>query len=223
MGFGWHVAQQACAQHGRERERDDRRNQNCHRERDGEFTKQAPHYIAHEEQWDQHRNERYRERNNRKGNLLGALERSLQWRFACFHIAGNIFHHHNSVVHHKACGNGERHQSEVVDGKARQVHHAKGAHQRERHRHTGNQRGRGTAQKQKHHHHHQTHRQQQLKLHVAHRSANRHRAVGQHLHVQRSGQIGLQLRQDFAYAVNRFNHVGPGLALDVQDHSGRCA
>ena len=50
-----------------------------------------------------------------------------------FEIAGDVLDHHDGVVDHKAGGDGERHQREVVDGVAEQVHHAEGAHQRERH------------------------------------------------------------------------------------------
>jgi hypothetical protein len=97
------------------------------------------------------------------------------------------------------------------------VHHTKGAHQRQRHRQSGNERGLGAAQKHKNHADHQRNGQQQFVLHISNRGADGQRAVGQHLHIQRSWQGGLQLGQQGLDAVHRFNDVGTWLALDVQD------
>ena len=52
--------------------------------------------------------------------------------------------------------------------------------------------------------------------------ANRHRAIRQHLHVDGGWQRALQLRQQRFDAVYRFNHVGTGLALDVEDDTWQC-
>ncbi len=73
------------------------------------------------------------------------------------------------------------------------------------------------AQEQEDHHHHQRDREQQLELHVVHRRADGDRAVGQHRDVDRGGQRRLQLRQQLLDAVDDLDHVGAGLALDVDD------
>ena len=64
---------------------------------------------------------------------LRALHRGVEGLHAHLEIAGDVLDDHDGVVDHEAGGDGERHQREVVDGVAQQVHHAEGAHQRERH------------------------------------------------------------------------------------------
>ena len=76
-----------------------------------------------------------------------------------------------------------------------EVHDAERADQRQRHRDARDERGRDVAQEQEDHHHDQRDREQQLELHVAHRAADRDRAVGQQRHVDRGRQRRLQLRQ----------------------------
>ncbi len=38
---------------------------------------------------------------------------------AVFEVAGDVFHHHDGVVHDEAGGDGERHQREVVEARSR--------------------------------------------------------------------------------------------------------
>ena len=51
---------------------------------------------------------------------------------AVFEMAGDVLHHHDGVVHHEAGGDGERHQREVVERVAEQVHHGKGSDEGDR-------------------------------------------------------------------------------------------
>jgi hypothetical protein len=74
---------------------------------------------------------------------------------AHFEIAGDVLDDHDGVVHHKAGCDGERHQREVVDGVAQQVHDAEGAHQRERHGYRRDNGGPHLAQEEEDHQHHQ--------------------------------------------------------------------
>ena len=220
LGFGG-VVQQLRAHHGRERERNHRRYQDGDGQRDGEFPKQASHHIAHEKQRDQHGNQGEGERNDRKANLLRTLERRLQRRITFLDVAGDVFDHHDRIVDHKACGDGECHQCEVIDREPRQIHEAEGAHQRNRHRNAGNGRGPGAAQEKENHHHDEEHGEQQFHLHVLHRSTDGGGPVGENFHVNRCGQRGLQLRHQGLHLVNHFDHVGAGLALDVDDDGRR--
>ena len=73
-------------------------------------------------------------------------------------IARDVLDHHDGVVDHEAGGDGQRHQRQVVQAVAQQVHHAERADQRERHGHAGNDGGREVAQEQEDHHHHQRRR-----------------------------------------------------------------
>ena len=191
VAFLRRVLEQAGAQHGRERERHYRRNQDGHRQRDGKFMEQAPYHIAHEQKRNQHGDERNGERDDGEADLFGPFQSGLQRWFALLYKTGDVLDHHNGVVHHKTGGDGQGHQREVIDGETRQVHDAKGTHDGQGHGKTGDQRGRGAAQKHKNHGHHQGNGKQQFDLHVAHRSADGNGAVGQHLHVDGGGQGGL--------------------------------
>ena len=123
------VAQNACAHHGRQRERDDRREDDGDGQGDGEFTKQAADNVAHEEQRNQHRNQRDGERNNRKADLLGALHGCLHGRVPGLEIARNVLDHHDCIIDHKARGDGERHQRKIVQAITQRIHGAESSHQ----------------------------------------------------------------------------------------------
>ena len=51
----------------------------------------------------------------------------------CFDVAGDVFDHDDRVVDDEAGRNRQRHQRQVVEAVAEQVHHAEGADQRKRH------------------------------------------------------------------------------------------
>jgi hypothetical protein len=139
---------------------------------------------------------------------------------ALFDEARDVLDHHDGVVHHKAGGDGQRHQGEVVQRVAQQVHHAEGADDRQRHRDRGNDGGRQVAQEEEDHHHHQGDGEHQLEFHVLDRGANGGGAVGEHLHLHGGRQAGLQLRQQLLDAVHHGDDVGARLALNVDDHRG---
>src|SRR6267154_819435 len=104
------MAQQLGGHHRGEGEGDEGRNDDgdgkCH----GKFAEQAPYDVPHEEQRNEHGDQRDGQRQNREADLLGTFERGLQWGLALFDIAGNVFDHDDSVVDHEAGGNSERHQ-----------------------------------------------------------------------------------------------------------------
>ncbi len=133
-------------------------------------------------------------------------------------MPGNVLQHDDGIIHHKAGGNGQRHQSQVVDGKAHQIHETKSTHQRQRHRDTGDDGGRNAAQEGKGHQHHQPNGEQQLMLYVTHRGADALGTIGQHQYIHRCRQGSGQLRQQCLHPIRHLNHVGPGLALHVEQH-----
>ena len=145
----------------------------------------------------------------------------LHRRHAFFDIAGDILDHHNRVIHHKAGGNGQRHQAQVVQTVAQHVHGPARANQRDRHRQTGNDGGAQAVQKSKNHQHHQQHGQQQFKLHVFHGGPYAGGAVAQHIDLDGCRQARLQFGQARLDGVNRGNHIGARLALHVQDDGRR--
>ena len=70
------------------------------------------------------------------------LQRRRMRRLALFDVADDVLDHHDGIVHHEAGGDGQRHQGEVVEAVAQQVHHAERADQGERHGDAGNDGGR---------------------------------------------------------------------------------
>ena len=75
----------------------------------------------------------------------------LEARHARFHVARDVLEHHDGVIDDEAGGDDERHEREVVEAVAEQVHGAEGAEERDRHRDRRHQGGAPVAQEQEHH------------------------------------------------------------------------
>src|SRR5712672_1619409 len=104
------MAQQLGGHHRGEGEGDEGRNDDGDGKGHGKFAEQAADNVAHEEQRNEHSDQRDGQRQNREADLLGTFESDLQWGFALLDIARNVLDHDDGVVDHKAGGNGERHQ-----------------------------------------------------------------------------------------------------------------
>ena len=174
-----------AAHHRRQRQRDERRNDDRDRQRDRELAEQPADDVAHEQQRNQHRDQRNRQRKIVKPICSEPLSAASSGDSPSSMIAGDVFDHHDGVVHHEAGGDRERHQREVVQAVAEQIHHAERADDRQRHGDAGNDRGRNVAQEQEDHHHDQRDRQHQLELHVLHRGADGGGAVGENRDLDR--------------------------------------
>ena len=153
------------------------------RKGDGEFTKEAAHNIAHEQERDEYGDQGDGERYDGETDLLRTLQRGLKRRLTVLYEPRDVFDHHDCVVHHKAGGDGQGHERQIVQAVAEQVHHAEGADQRQGHGDTGHGGGRQVAQEEEDDHDHERHRQHELELHVAHGSANRVGAIGEDAHL----------------------------------------
>ena len=105
--------------------------------------------VAHEQQRNQHGDQRNGQRDDGEADLPGALERRLQRRFAFFQVAIDVLDHDDGVVHHETGGDRQRHQSQVVQAVAQQVHHAERADQGKRHGDAGNHGGGQVPQEKK--------------------------------------------------------------------------
>ena len=92
-------------------------------------------------------------------------------------VAGDVLQHDDGIVDHEAGGDRQRHQRQIVEAVADQVHRGEGADQRHRYRHDRNQRGAQVPQEGEDHEDHQQHGEHQGALDVAQRGANGGRAV----------------------------------------------
>ena len=71
------------------------------------------------------------------------FERRLARAHAVLDVAIDVLHHHDGVVDHEADRDGQRHQRQIVEAEAEQIHHRGGAQQRQRHRRRPGSRWRG--------------------------------------------------------------------------------
>src|SRR4029077_6594156 len=220
LGLGT-VADQLGAHHRHQRQRDNGGNDDGDRKRDGEFVEQPADHRAHEQQRDQHRDQRDGQRNDGEADLLGAAQRRVERRHAAFDEARDVLDHHDGVVDDEAGGDGQRHQRQIVEAEAEQVHHAEGADQRQRHREARNDGARQRAQKYENHDYDQDHGEPQLEFHVGDRGADRHGAVAHRVDFDGGRQPGQDLRQQRLDAVDDLDDVGAGLALDAEDDRRR--
>ena len=145
--------QEQRAHHRRQRQRDEARHQHRGRHRHGEFAEQAADDAGHEQERDEHGDQRNRDRYDGEADLAGALDGRLERAIALFEVAHDVFDHHDRVVDHEADRDGEPHEREIVEAVAERVHHAEGCDQRQRH-HDARDHGRPEiAQEQEDDHH----------------------------------------------------------------------
>ena len=154
-----------------------------------------------------------------KPDLARAQQRRLHARHAGLDVAGDVLQHDDGVVDDEAGRDGQRHQREVVEAEAQQVHHAERAEQRHRHRDAGISVGAAVAQE---HEHHQRPPGAIAITSVRSTSCSEARmVVGA---VDRDGDVdvgrerGLQLRQQRLHPVDGVDDVGAGLAVDDDEH-----
>ena len=118
-----------------------------------------------------------------------ALEGSLHAAFAHLHVAHDVFEHHDGVVHHEADGERERHQREIVQRVAQQVHGGEGPDDGEGQGQAGDDGRREVAQEKKDDEHHQDDREQQRELHVVDRFADGFRTVVDDVEIHGGGHL----------------------------------
>ena len=125
--------EQVCAHHRRERPRDHQRENESHAHRDREFAEQQSDIAAHQEQRNEHGDERERDRHDGEADLAGPLERRLVRREAFLDMPRDVLDLDDGVVDHESDRDGQSHQGEVVEAVAKLVEHREGADQRQRH------------------------------------------------------------------------------------------
>ena len=147
------------------------------RKRDREFAEQAPDDAAHHQDGNEDGDQRHADGEDGEADLLRALQRGGKGLHAGFEVARDVLHHHDGVVHHKSGGDGQRHQRQIVERVAEQVHHGEGADQRNRDGDAGNERGARAAQEEEDHQDDQANGTDQRLLDGVDRGANGRGAV----------------------------------------------
>ena len=193
VGFGALGAKEQGAQHRRRGQRDHHRHQDRHRERDGELAEQPADDAAHEQDGQEHRDQRQRDRDDGEADFLGPAQRRLRPRHTILDIAGDVLQHDNGVIDHEASRDRQRHEREIVQAVASQIHRAEGADHRHGDGDQRYQRCPQISQEDKHHQRDQGHGNQQRHLRVGQRGPDAHRAVGCEAYVDIVRQRCLQL------------------------------
>ena len=143
-------------------------------------------------------------------------------RHAGFHVAHHVFQHHDGVVHHESGGDGQRHQGQIVERIAQQVHDPEGADDGEGHGNTGDEGGADFAQEDEHHQDDEYQRDDQGAFDVGDRSPNGRGAIQRDVELDALRHRRLQERQLLDDPVNRRNDVGAGLP-ENDDHDAGLA
>ena len=168
-----HTRSFVCASHRRVWWQPSRTHHRCggerhhHRGEDGrghhqsKFVEQTTQHAAHEQNGDEHRHQRKADGHHGEADVACALQTRITQTQSTFAQTRDVFQHHDGIVHHKAGGNRQGHQAQVVQAEVQQVHDHAGARQGQRHGHTGNECSAPTLQEQSHHQDHQGHRERQ--------------------------------------------------------------
>ena len=184
------MANQLGAHHRHERQRDDGRNDDGDRERYGKFVEQAANDVAHEQQRNKHGDQRNGQRDDREPDLPRAAQRRFEGVHAAFDMARNVFDHHDGVVDDEAGRDGERHERQIVQAEAEQVHRSQRSDQGERHGEARNDRSRYGAQEHEDHNDDEHDRERQVEFHVGDRGADGDGAIAEHADVDSTRQRG---------------------------------
>ena len=119
---------------------------------------QPSHDAAHEEHRDKDSHQRDGHGNDGETDFLGSQQCGLHAPFAHLHVADDVLQHDDGVVHHKADRKSKRHQREIVQAVAQQVHGGERADDGKGHCEARNQGGAQVPQEDEDDHHHQAHR-----------------------------------------------------------------
>ena len=166
----------------------------------------------------QHRNEHGRQRQghgeNREADFACSVERRLHGPLSHLEVADDVLEHHDGVVYHKSHRQRERHQGEVVETVAHQVHDGERADDRKGQGEARNDRGGQILEEQENHEHDEAERDEQRDLHVVDRLVNRDGAVVERVHLDRRRQLAGERRDGCLDRVRDLHGVGAGLALN---------
>ena len=147
-------------------------------------------------------------------------QRRLQRRHSLFEMTRDVFDDDDRIVHDEARRDRQRHQRQVVETVATQIHHAERADQRNGNATRGNKCSPRVPQEDKYHQNYQSDRDDQRAFHVIHRRADSCCLVQHDREIDRRRDRGFQLRHSCADAVNCVDDIRARLAED-DDQSAR--
>ena len=206
--------EQKRAHHRRRRQRDDHRHEDRDRQRHGELAEEASDDSAHQQDRDEDRDERDADREDGEADLARSGPGRLERRRAHLEVPGDVLDDDDRVVDDEAGRDRQRHEREVVDRVAEQVHRPEGPDQRNGNRDARNERRAHAPQEGEDHEDHEHDRDREGDLDVPDRSPDRRRAVENSGELDRRRDLGLELRKHGLDPVDGLDDVRSGLAKD---------
>ncbi len=171
------VREAACAQHRRQRQRHHPGEQHGDADADRELLEQPADHVAHEQDGQEYGGERDRHRKHGEADLLCTVERCLHAGLAHVQMTRDVLDHHHRVVDDEADRQRDRHQREVVEAVARQMHEGEGAEQRTRQHQCRDQGGTQVVQEGEDDEDHQPQREEQGEVDLVQRILDEARVV----------------------------------------------
>ncbi len=188
-------------------QRDKGRSDYRDRNGDGELAEKSSDDPAHEEQRNKNRDQRKRDRDDREADLAGTFEGGVERPVALLDVAHDVLDHDNGVIDDKADRYRQRHQRDVVETVADNVHDPECREQRQWHGHARDHGRPQRPQEQEDNEDDEADRQHHRKLHVVDRSADDQRAVGNQVDMHRGRDRLQKVRQQRQDSVHRIADV----------------
>ncbi len=208
----------AGAQHGRQRQGHHQGDQDGSGQGQGELAEQLLDDAADEENGDEDGHQGNVHRQQGEAHLAGALVGGLERRHAVVDVPGDVFQHHDGIVHHQPRRQDQRHQRQGVEREAEDVHDGEGAHQRDGHRQSRDHRAAQATEEQPDHADHQEDGDDQGQLGFVQGGLDHPRPVHGHFHPGTGRDDGLQRRQARLERSDGLDDVGVGLPVDHQQY-----
>ena len=202
-------------------ERDHQREADGDRQGHGKLVEQPPHQPAHEQDGNEHRDERQADRENGEANFPSANQSGLERAGPAFAVPGNVLHHDDRIVDNEPRGDRERDHRQIVDAEPDEIHHAKTAQQRDGNGHTGDQCRPPVPQKQIDHRDHQRHGNGNGHLNFVNGGPHRGRPVDGDGEVDVRGDLGREDGNERPHAIGHINDVGVGLTKHFERDRGQ--
>ena len=169
--------QHSGAHHRRRRQRHHQRDEDGHREGHRKFTKQAPDHAAQQEDGNEDGHQRNGHRHDGERNFLGPAQGGLQRRHALLPVTADVLQHDDGIVHDESGRDRQRHQGEIVQTIAEQIHDGEGADQRDRYGHARDQGRANVTDEDEHHQNHEDDRDGERPFDIMQGRANDRRAI----------------------------------------------
>ncbi len=201
----------ARAQHWRQCQGKDYRDQHRRAESQSELAHDDADHSAHEHHRRKDRDERDRDGEDGKSYLPRSGQGGLERPLAMLDPAPDRLDHDNSVVDHEANSDGQGHQAQVVESEVSRQHHRAGGQEGYRDHRRGNGGSHDVAKEQEDHHDYQHDGDQQRHLHFVDRRPDGESAIGNDVHIDARRHGSAQLREGRLHRFDRLNDVSTGL------------